>query len=81
MDQGALRAIFFVHLYSNDHSTHPEGWAPSAGGFPAMTEKVAFLLKDLVLLTMPVYLLKLDMTSVMGASDGNKLTMQINRAA
>jgi uncharacterized membrane protein YkgB len=25
----------------------PNGWAPSAGGFPAMTETVAFLLKDL----------------------------------
>src|SRR5690348_18015788 len=28
----------------------PGGWAASAGGFPAMTEKVAFLMKDLVLL-------------------------------
>jgi uncharacterized membrane protein YkgB len=28
----------------------PAGWAVSAGGFPAMTEHVAFLMKDLVLL-------------------------------
>ena len=38
----------------------PDGWAASAGGFPAMTERVAFLLKDLVLLTASFYLLKQD---------------------
>ena len=27
----------------------PDGWAASAGGFPAMTEHVAFLMKDVVL--------------------------------
>ena len=38
----------------------PNGWAPSAGGFPAMTETVAFLLKDLVLMAVSVYLLRQD---------------------
>jgi len=38
----------------------PDGWAASAGGFPAMTEKVAFLMKDLVLLAVSFYLLKQD---------------------
>ena len=38
----------------------PDGWASSAGGFPAMTETVAFLLKDLVLLAVSVYLLRQD---------------------
>src|SRR5499426_2490616 len=38
----------------------PNGWAPSAGGFPAMTETVAFLLKDLVLLAVSLYLLRQD---------------------
>jgi uncharacterized membrane protein YkgB len=38
----------------------PGGWAASAGGFPAMTESVAFLMKDLVLLTVSFYLLKQD---------------------
>ena len=38
----------------------PNGWAPSAGGFPAMTRTVAFLLKDLVLLAVSVYLLRQD---------------------
>jgi uncharacterized membrane protein YkgB len=42
----------------------PNGWAPSAGGFPAMTETVAFLLKDLVLLAVSVYLLRQDVTRV-----------------
>src|SRR5713226_2584035 len=39
----------------------PGGWAASAGGFPAMTEKVAFLMKDFVLLAVSVYLLKQDL--------------------
>jgi uncharacterized membrane protein YkgB len=39
----------------------PDGWAASAGGFPAMTEKVAFLMKDLVLLAVSFYLLKQDL--------------------
>jgi uncharacterized membrane protein YkgB len=38
----------------------PNGWEPSAGGFPAMTEHVAFLMKDLVLLAASCYLLKQD---------------------
>ncbi len=38
----------------------PDGWAASAGGFPAMTEKVAFLMKDLVLFAVSFYLLKQD---------------------
>src|SRR5580692_778431 len=39
----------------------PDGWAASAGGFPAMTEKVAFLMKDFVLLAVSLYLLKQDL--------------------
>jgi uncharacterized membrane protein YkgB len=39
----------------------PGGWAASAGGFPAMTEKVAFLMKDFVLLSASFYLLKQDL--------------------
>jgi uncharacterized membrane protein YkgB len=38
----------------------PDGWAASAGGFPAMTERVAFLMKDLVLFAASFYLLKQD---------------------
>ena len=38
----------------------PDGWAPSAGGFPAMVGNVAFLMKDIVLLAVSIYLLKQD---------------------
>ena len=39
----------------------PDGWAASAGGFPAMAGNVPFLMKDVVLLAVSVYLLKHDM--------------------
>src|SRR6266446_2391619 len=39
----------------------PNGWAASAGGFPAMTEHVAFLMKDIVLFSVSFYLLKQDL--------------------
>ena len=38
----------------------PDGWAGSAGGFPAMTGNVPFLMKDVVLLAVSFYLLKQD---------------------
>jgi len=42
----------------------PDGWAPSAGGFPAMVGNVAFLMKDVVLLAVSFYLLKQDLVRV-----------------
>jgi uncharacterized membrane protein YkgB len=39
----------------------PDGWAPSACGFPAMVGNVAFLMKDVVLLAVSFYLLKQDL--------------------
>jgi uncharacterized membrane protein YkgB len=38
----------------------PEGWSASAGGFPAMTDNVPFLMKDVVLLAASLYLLRQD---------------------
>jgi uncharacterized membrane protein YkgB len=38
----------------------PDGWAASAGGFPAMAGNVPFLMKDVVLLAVSFYLLKQD---------------------
>ncbi|GLQ91666.1 DUF417 family protein [Dyella acidisoli] len=38
----------------------PDGWDAGAGGFPAMGMNAAFLLKDLVLLVVSVYLLRED---------------------
>ncbi len=43
----------------------PDGWAPSAGGFPAMMGNVAFLMKDVVLFAASFYLLKQDVERVM----------------
>jgi uncharacterized membrane protein YkgB len=42
----------------------PNGWAASAGGFPAMTGNVPFLMKDLVLFAASFYLLKQDVVRV-----------------
>ena len=45
----------------------PDGWDAGAGGFPAMAMNAAFLLKDLVLLVVSIYLLRQDVTRVMDA--------------
>jgi uncharacterized membrane protein YkgB len=42
----------------------PDGWAASAGGFPAMHGNVPFLMKDLVLFAASAYLLKQDVLRV-----------------
>jgi uncharacterized membrane protein YkgB len=42
----------------------PNGWAASAGGFPAMVGNVPFLMKDVVLFAASVYLLKQDVMRV-----------------
>jgi uncharacterized membrane protein YkgB len=39
----------------------PGAWAPSAGGFPAMSGTGAFLMKDVVLFAASFYLLKQDL--------------------
>jgi uncharacterized membrane protein YkgB len=43
----------------------PDGWAPSAGGFPAMVGNVPFLMKDVVLFAASFYLRKQDVERVM----------------
>jgi uncharacterized membrane protein YkgB len=45
----------------------PDGWDASAGGFPAMTGNVPFLMKDVVLLAVSVYLLRQDVMRVSSA--------------
>jgi uncharacterized membrane protein YkgB len=42
----------------------PNGWAESAGGFPAMTGNIPFLMKDVVLFAASIYLLKQDVLRV-----------------
>lgn len=52
----------------------PDGWAASAGGFPAMVGNVAFTMKDVVLLAVSVYLLKQDVLRVVAAAPVDKVT-------
>src|SRR5437660_6071537 len=47
----------------------PDGWAASAGGFPAMTGNIPFLMKDVVLLAASIYLLKQDVARIGQRSD------------
>jgi uncharacterized membrane protein YkgB len=48
----------------------PDGWDASAGGFPAMTGNVPFLMKDVALLAASFYLLKQDVGRVSLSSCG-----------
>jgi uncharacterized membrane protein YkgB len=47
----------------------PDAWDAGAGGFPAMAMNAAFLLKDLVLLVVSVYLLRQDVARVVAARE------------
>lgn len=49
----------------------PGGWDASAGGFPAMTGNVPFLMKDVVLLAVSIYLLKQDTTRAVASARGD----------
>jgi uncharacterized membrane protein YkgB len=50
----------------------PDGWAASAGGFPAMQGNVAFLMKDVVLFAVSFYLLKQDIERALLSADSGK---------
>jgi uncharacterized membrane protein YkgB len=78
---GALGSLFSFVATVTIIPFIPEGWAPSAGGFPAMTERVAFLMKDLVLLAVSFYLLKQDDVRVAPTVKHDNLVAQANRAA
>ncbi|MGN6122027.1 MAG: YkgB family protein [Sphingomonas oligoaromativorans] len=64
---GALGSIFTFIATVTVIPFVPGAWDPNAGGFPAMTMVTAFLLKDLVLLVVSVYLLKQDVQRVIEA--------------
>ena len=61
---GALGSCFAFIATTTIIPFIPDGWAVSAGGFPAMTEKVAFLMKDIVFFAVSVYLLRQDVIRV-----------------
>jgi uncharacterized membrane protein YkgB len=77
---GALGSIFSFISTITIIPFIPDGWASSAGGFPAMTETVAFLLKDLVLLAVSVYLLRQDVLRSV-ASTHNLVNARLTRAS
>jgi uncharacterized membrane protein YkgB len=61
---GVLGAILSVGTFVTTVSIipfMPDGWNAPAGGFPAMQGNVAFLMKDVILLAVSVYLLKQDL--------------------
>jgi uncharacterized membrane protein YkgB len=66
---GALGSCFSFIATPTIIPFMPDGWAASAGGFPAMTEHVAFLMKDILLLTASFYLLKQDVARVARSSE------------
>lgn len=71
---GALGSIFTFIGTLTILPFAPGAWHPEAGGFPAMTIVAAFLLKDLVLLIVSVYLLKQDVVRVIEARDPHRAT-------
>jgi uncharacterized membrane protein YkgB len=64
---GALGSTFSFIATFTIFPFVPGAWEPAAGGFPAMTAVSAFLLKDLVLLVVSIYLLRQDVARVIEA--------------
>jgi uncharacterized membrane protein YkgB len=72
---GALGSCFSFIATFTIIPFFPDGWAASAGGFPAMTEHVGFLMKDLVLLAVSFYLLREDVKRVVLGDTESELTL------
>ena len=62
---GALGACFAFISTISIIPFLPGAWEQSAGGFPAMTDMVAFLVKDIGLLALSLYLLRQDLIRVL----------------
>ena len=78
---GALGSVFTFLCTVTIIPFWPEGWAAQAGGFPAMTLPMGFLMKDVVLLAVSFYLLKQDvrrLASVEPVDDLSKATTMVN---
>jgi uncharacterized membrane protein YkgB len=58
----------------------PDGWDVVAGGFPAMTNNVPFLMKDVVLLAASFYLLKQDVVRALADGTTSYLIRYLARA-
>lgn len=64
---GALGSTFTFIATVTIFPFVPDAWDAGAGGFPAMTMNTAFLLKDVVLLAVSLYLLRQDAVRVIEA--------------
>ena len=53
----------------------PDGWDAAAGGFPAMTGNVPFLMKDVVLLAASLYLLRQDVMRLGNLAEQRALSL------
>src|SRR5258708_9758743 len=69
---GALGSCVILVIIITIIPFMPDGWAASAGGFPAMVGNVAFLMKDVVLFAVSFYLLKQDVMRVSLSADSAK---------
>ena len=58
----------------------PNGWAAAAGGFPAMTLPMAFLMKDVGLLVASFYLLRQDVARLTASSTATMRPAQVTAA-
>ena len=58
----------------------PNGWDEVAGGFPAMTGNVPFLMKDVVLLAASFYLLKQDVVRATSSAEDSGATSHLIRS-
>src|SRR5258706_2329595 len=61
---GALRSVATFAGTVSIIPFMPDGWAASAGGFPAMSGNIPFLMKDVVLLAASIYLLRQDIVRI-----------------
>ena len=66
---GALGSVFTFITTVTIIPFLPDGWEPSAGGFPAMVGNVAFTMKDVALLAISFYLLKQDASRLSVSAD------------
>ena len=71
---GALGSVFTFLCTVTIIPLWPEGWAAQAGGFPAMTLPMGFLMKDVVLLAVSFYLLKQDVRRLASAEPVDDLS-------
>ncbi|HTZ66675.1 MAG TPA: DUF417 family protein [Roseiarcus sp.] len=76
---GALGSIVTFVMTVTIIPFMPDGWDTVAGGFPAMTGNVPFLMKDVVLLAASFYLLKQDVARAMAAAEGGEPANYLTR--